>query len=183
VAHKELLWVCGVCEGPVIPGVDATKLDAEATRALRAVAKTGSGKALLNVLFATLVSFALGFVLLPARWLVLGLTLSLLVAGVISFAEGSRGEKRRASTRSTLIEAWTRAAAYVAETRGGFVTARELAELTRIPVHDAEEILTRLSVDRGRVDIDADQQLHYRVDVSEPLDSEPPSASAKRANE
>ena len=184
IAHDELRWVCGACGGPVIPGVDATKLDEEATRELRAVVKARSGKALRNVLLATLISFALGFVLLPARWLALALgAASLLVAAFTSFVEGSRREKRHASAELTLLEAWTRAAAYVASARGGFITAKELGELTRISVDDAEEILTRLSVDRGRVDIGADQQLHYRVDASEPLDSEPPSASVKRANE
>jgi hypothetical protein len=86
------------------------------------------------------------------------------------------GRRRRARVRVQVDDAWLQAAGRLAQSRGGALTARQLAEATHIAVPDAERILTRLSVDRGSVDIDADQQLHYRVDVSEPLDSEPPQA-------
>jgi hypothetical protein len=75
------------------------------------------------------------------------------------------------------------AAAILVREHRGYLTAKELAQTTRISVPEAEQLLTRLSVDRGRVDIDDEQQLHYRVDASEPLDSDEPSASVKRANE
>lgn len=188
LAHPQLRWVCGACGGPVIPGVDTTKLGVEATRLLREAAKAGNPKAL-----RTFGGGALVFVILAAVFLLFSgasLTADLVFLSILSvfasvtfFTLGTRRARHMARARLVSEGAWRLALLSAVRARGGHLTAREAAQTMRIEVEDAKRLLTRLSVDRGRVHIDDAQQLHYRVDVSEPLDSEAPSASAKQANE
>jgi hypothetical protein len=172
---KELRWVCGACGGPIVPGVDAAMLSDEGVRGLRRAAlgaaaarKLPVGEIIAPIACVSLCYFTLGR---PVA-MILSLVFTLFAIG----GYASRREKRLANARLEVEGAWLRAAEILVGARAGYLSAKELAATTRIPVRDAEDILTRLSVDRGRVDIDADQQLHYRVDASEPLDSDPPDA-------
>jgi hypothetical protein len=72
-------------------------------------------------------------------------------------------DERRGGTRERLDAAWARATRTLVGSSGGHITAKELAETTWISVDEAEEILTRLAAFVGRVDVDGNAELHYRV--------------------
>jgi hypothetical protein len=175
--------VCAACERPIVRGVDATRLDLEAVHLLRDASDVLAGSRYVRTYMRIVVVFVLVATMAAVGggdWLIpmLFVAIFLVIAQVLTGA--SQRAKRIASARLKLDEAWARAVAILVRERGGLLSAKELAETTRIPMADAEQILTSLSVDRGIVDIDEEQQLRYRVDV-EPLDS--PSASVTRANE
>jgi ribosomal protein S27AE len=168
--NRHLRWVCGACGGPIIPGMDATKLDDEAKRMLaRARGATSSARRIpILEIVAPLVfagSCAMGFVLGQAMLLFLAVVVLVLVFG----GYATRREKGRASAKLFVEDAWLHAAGLLAEERGGYLSAQEVAARLRLPLPDAERLLTRLSVVRGRVDVGEDAQVRYRVDASEPL--------------
>ncbi len=181
IEHEHLRTVCAACGVPVVRGA---KVDFEAKRLLRDASFLLAGTRLRSFVYFAVLSalVAIVFAARDVRALVPLLFMGIVLAIVQAVTGASRREKRIASARLALDGAWARAVAALVREKGGSMSARELAETTHISVDDAERILTRLSVDRGRVDIDADQQLHYRVDASEPLYSDA-TASARRTSE
>lgn len=175
---KSVHWACGACGKPVIPGVDATKLDLQATNALLAAAEAldGGREARGSFVF-------LAFLVMVAAASATGFRLMSFVLGLVALfflfrALIAAPRYRRLKAALVHIEdARLHAAAILVRERGGYISAKDLAQKTRISVSEAEQLLTRLSVDCGRVDIDADEQMHYRIDTEEPLPSEPPPSA------
>jgi hypothetical protein len=180
-AHSAVRWVCGGCGGPVIPSVDATKLDRDTLASLRNAAILLSPK---RMAMRTLVRGAIALPVLtvlfggaPGKAL-LGFLVLLVVASFLALDFGAQRKNRLGSAEHAVNEAWLRAVALLVRERGGFLGAQDLATTTRISLGDAETILRHLTMENGRIDIDADQQLQYRIDAQESGSSEP-AASPK----
>ncbi len=171
---KGLRWVCGACRGPVVPGVDATKLDAETTRLLRETADFATLRAATRRQSrpaALLVLGGAGFVALSVReidvqkpYLLAAVLSAVFAIAFFSLISPMLSEEHRhRAAREQLNAAWVGAARTLIDSFGGHITAKELASTTSITVDEAEEILARLATVAGRVDVDRNAELHYRV--------------------
>ena len=174
--HRALRWICGVCGGPIVP-VDlpglarsnaelASLVRAKRTRAIA----FGWTAGMIVMVVSSLLALGLGGLLLLVAWLPSAILGGL---GVVLFALGmamrSRARASDETAQTELDAAWESVADEVLRTRGGDVTAKDLAQAMRTTEAHAETMLSTLSLhDRARVAVDDDAELRYSAGPANP---------------
>ena len=166
-----LRWVCGVCGVPEIPGVDMARLPRRAVVALAGAGREHAHQVLRRRFALAVLTLAAVALTLFASW-GRGVVAFLVGMPVVSLAalyllHLTPAQIRRRTDR-LLDEAWVDAAVLLASSPERALTARRFAEATRIPLDDAEHILSQLSLRGARVDVTDDAEVHYRIDAPLP---------------
>jgi hypothetical protein len=188
-ASRALRWVCAVCGGPLVPTAAGDVLRSGAELADLVAAQRAQGMAIgwgaaAVMLGATaLMATGVGLLVWRVSHAAGGVVAALgIVSALLTVLCASRARRASALRTTRLDAAWESVAGEVLRTRGGAVTATELARAVATDEAHAEALLARLSAEgRARVAVTELSDLSYRsVDDAAEASDEAERVEAER---